>query len=393
MNIQDLEPNNFDQQKPYLQALVAKASGKNLNPIELARIKAAQKTLDENGKLYNIQFILTPKAEHFLIANNEDPESFANATGNNFHCHVIQESVNILQNLVDEFYKLDDNLGNRTVLVFGLDFVLTARERSEMGYIEQAQAYNTYAYTFGKYYKQLKNKLQDKYTEQVTSNNFDRILTDERKEIEEIFNFSGTSESLIFALQKAHLNYSLLACIVKSCVELVEPQNIVCGAFGFLVFIGHSAYDEIQFEVNQAGLLLEAHMHQATSPEYAKQFMDGYFSLQDTTKTKVKTAIITWTNMSKADKIKFFEEFVITLGLIELTNKINFTTGTEFLKSLGISSFDRISTLLNLFPHALRAVVKGILRVPYPNTVYHWHPININEFEKRAAHGSFKIQL
>jgi hypothetical protein len=26
------------------------------------------------GKLYNIQFILTPKAEHFLIANNEDPE-------------------------------------------------------------------------------------------------------------------------------------------------------------------------------------------------------------------------------------------------------------------------------------------------------------------------------
>jgi hypothetical protein len=57
-------------------------------------------------------------------------------------------------------FKLDDNLGNRTVLVFGLDFVLTARERSEMGYIEQAQAYYTYAYTFGKYYKQLKNKFR-----------------------------------------------------------------------------------------------------------------------------------------------------------------------------------------------------------------------------------------
>ncbi len=54
MNIQDLEPNNFDQQKPYLQALVAKASGKNLNPIELARIKAAQKDVRRKWGSYTI---------------------------------------------------------------------------------------------------------------------------------------------------------------------------------------------------------------------------------------------------------------------------------------------------------------------------------------------------
>jgi len=103
---------NFDQQVLHFRTQIARASGKQLNPLQQARVQAAQRALDENGKIYSTSYTLTPQAEQYLVDRDIDPKIFSHTVGNSYECQAVEESV---------------------------------RDRSAMGCTEQAQTYNDYA--------------------------------------------------------------------------------------------------------------------------------------------------------------------------------------------------------------------------------------------------------
>jgi hypothetical protein len=388
---------NFDQQVPHLRTQIARASGKQLNPLQQARVQAAQRALDENGKISLVCYTLTPQAEQYLADRGIDPKIFSHTVGNRYECQAVEESVEIFNDLVGTLHDSGDNKSEQVLAGLGLDFVMTARDRSAMGCTEQAQTYNDYARACNGSCQVLKNQRKEANGEATTSQptpllTVDKLLEAEREHLDEILLSGGAEECLTVAIMKAPLDIALLQGIADAGVDLANPANIILGPVGLVLCVGQTLKDETVHVVEQAGFALAAQYYQVTNPALAEHFRQKRLASTDPTVLKIKEAVNQWGAMSAEERMRSFSRFAMNAGLARTAADIHVNTGLSFLNSFGATASEGLSKLLNSFPPALQPVAAGELAIPVPVGVdiVSWTPVAVGDSVAgfiKAAHG------